>query len=137
MLVAMGGNIAPCPAALVVMLTALTLHQLGYGLVIIVAFGIGLAAVLTGLGIAIVRGAALLARSQKIDRALAYGPLISAAVISGLGATMFAQGMASGIIRAPMWLVIVLTLTAIAGFATRPGQAHAHEHSHSESPHAA
>jgi ABC-type nickel/cobalt efflux system permease component RcnA len=135
MVIAMGGNIAPCPAALVVMLTALTLHQLGYGLAIIVAFGVGLAAVLTGLGIAVVRGAALIARSQKSNRALAYGPLISAAVISLIGAVMFGQGLASGIIQVPAWSVIGLTIAAIAGYAIRPG--HVHGHVHSGSPHAA
>jgi nickel/cobalt exporter len=135
MLIAMGGNIAPCPAALVVMLTALTLHQLGYGLVIIVAFGVGLAAVLTGLGIAIVRGAALIARSPKVERLLAYGPCLSAAVISVIGAVMFGQGLASGIIQVPAWSVIALTIAAIAGYAMRPG--HVHGHVHAESPHAA
>jgi nickel/cobalt exporter len=129
MLIAMGGNIAPCPAALVVMLTALTLHQLGYGLAIIVAFGVGLAAVLTGLGIAVVRGAALIARGPNIARALAYGPFISAAVISLIGAVMFGQGLASGIIQVPAWSVIALTIAAIAGYAMRPGHVHSHVHS--------
>jgi nickel/cobalt transporter (NicO) family protein len=126
MFIAMSGNIAPCPAALVVMLTALTLHQLGYGLVIIVAFGIGLAAVLTGLGLAVVRGAALIARSPKFDRALVFGPFISAAVISLIGAVMFGQGIANGIIQVPAWSVIALTIAAIAGYAIRPGHVHNH-----------
>jgi len=126
MFIAMSGNIAPCPAALVVMLTALTLHQLGYGLVIIVAFGIGLAAVLTGLGLAVVRGAALIARSPKFERALVFGPFISAAVISLIGAVMFGQGIANGIIQVPAWSVIALTIAAIAGYAIRPGHVHNH-----------
>ncbi|HEY5096074.1 MAG TPA: hypothetical protein VII69_13240 [Candidatus Eremiobacteraceae bacterium] len=135
MLIAMSGNIAPCPAALVVMLTALTLHQLGYGLIIIVAFGVGLAAVLTGLGIAVVRGAALIARSPKFERAIVFGPLISAAVISLIGAVMFGQGIANGIIQVPAWSVIALTIAAIAGYAIRPG--HVHSQMHSKSPHTA
>jgi ABC-type nickel/cobalt efflux system permease component RcnA len=136
-LIAMSGNLAPCPAALVVMLAALASHQLAYGLAIIIAFGIGLAGVLTGLGIAVVRGAASIARSPQLQKIAAYGPLASACVISCIGAILFAQGLASGIIRAPGWPVILLTLSAIAGYAMRPGHAHSHAHPHFESPHAA
>jgi ABC-type nickel/cobalt efflux system permease component RcnA len=136
-LVAMSGNLAPCPAALVVMLAALASHQLVYGLAIIVAFGIGLAGVLTGLGIAVVRGAASISRRPQLQRIVAYGPLASACAIACIGALLFAQGLASGIIRAPGWPVILLTLSAIAGYATRPGHEHAHAHSHFKSPHAA
>jgi ABC-type nickel/cobalt efflux system permease component RcnA len=136
-LIAMSGNIAPCPAALVVMLAALASHQLVYGLAIIVAFGIGLAGVLTGLGIAVVRGAASISRRPQLQRIFAYGPLASACVIACIGALLFAQGLASGIIRAPGWPVILLTLSAIAGYAMRPGHAHTHAHPHFESPHTA
>jgi len=58
-------------------------------------------------------------------------------VISGIGAVLFAQGLASGIIRAPGWPVILLTLSAIAGYAMRPGHAHTHTRPHVESPNAA
>ena len=40
----MSGGIAPCPAAIVVLLTALHLHRVGYGLFLIVVFSLGLAA---------------------------------------------------------------------------------------------
>ncbi len=124
-MIAMSGNVAPCPAALVVMLAALASHQLGYGLAIIVAFGIGLAATLTGLGIAVVRGASLIARRPAVKRIVAFGPLASACAISFIGALMFGQGIASSIIRAPGWPVTLLTLGAIAGYAMRPGHTHA------------
>ena len=125
-MIAMSGNVAPCPAALVVMLAALASHQLGYGLAIIVAFGIGLAATLTGLGIAVVRGASIIARRPAVKRIVAFGPLASACAISFIGALMFGQGIASSIIRAPGWPVTLLTLGAIAGYAMRPGHTHAH-----------
>lgn len=127
-MIAMSGNVAPCPAALVVMLAALASHQLGYGLAIIVAFGVGLAAVLTGLGIAVVRGASLVAQRPAVKRIVAYGPLASACAISAIGALMFGQGLASSIIRAPGLPVTLLTLGAIAGYAMRPGHTHAHSH---------
>ena len=127
-LVAMSGNIAPCPAALVVMLAALALHQVAYGIVIIVAFGIGLAAVLTGLGLALVRGTAWIARSRAAERFMAYGPVLSACVISVIGAVMVGQGIAGGIIRVQSWAVIALTLSAIAGYALQAAYGHTHRH---------
>ncbi|MBV8116803.1 MAG: hypothetical protein JOZ01_02430, partial [Candidatus Eremiobacteraeota bacterium] len=48
-LAAMSGGIAPCPAAIVVLLTALRLHRIGYGIALIVIFSLGLAAILTAL----------------------------------------------------------------------------------------
>ena len=44
----------PCPTAIVVMLSAVSLHRVGFGLVLIVAFSVGLATVLTGIGFALV-----------------------------------------------------------------------------------
>ena len=49
------GGIIPCPAALVVLLSAVSLHRIGLGLFLIVAFSLGLAAVLIGIGILMVR----------------------------------------------------------------------------------
>jgi nickel/cobalt exporter len=130
MLVAMSGNIAPCPAALVVLLAALALHEVGYGLAVIVAFSIGLAGVLTGLGIALVRGAAWISSRPAFDRLAAYGPLASACVISVIGAVMLGQAAAAGMFHAPPALVVLLALTAIALAASLPGHGHSLEYSH-------
>ncbi|RXH58881.1 sulfite exporter TauE/SafE family protein [Granulicella sibirica] len=56
------GGIIPCPAALVVLLSAVSLHRVGLGLFLIVAFSLGLAAVLIGIGILMVRARGLLSR---------------------------------------------------------------------------
>ncbi|MGI8995859.1 MAG: nickel/cobalt transporter, partial [Pyrinomonadaceae bacterium] len=40
------GGLLPCPSALVVMLSAITLGRVGYGLILVVAFSVGLASVL-------------------------------------------------------------------------------------------
>ncbi|MDQ3011253.1 MAG: sulfite exporter TauE/SafE family protein, partial [Acidobacteriota bacterium] len=48
------GGLLPCPSALVVMLSAISLHRVGYGLVLIIAFSLGLASVLTGIGLAFI-----------------------------------------------------------------------------------
>ncbi|MFZ0032845.1 MAG: hypothetical protein WAK84_13350 [Candidatus Cybelea sp.] len=91
-LAAMSGGIAPCPAAIVVLLTALHLHRVGYGLLLIVVFSLGLAAVLSGLGLAVVRGAAWLGRRSQFARAAQFAPFLTAGVISIIGAIMLAQG---------------------------------------------
>jgi nickel/cobalt transporter (NicO) family protein len=50
------GGLLPCPSAIVVMFSAISLHRVGFGLVLIVFFSLGLAGVLTGIGFALVYG---------------------------------------------------------------------------------
>jgi nickel/cobalt exporter len=127
MLVAMGGNIAPCPAALVALLAALALHEVGFGLAVVVAFSLGLAAVLTILGIALVRGAVWISHRPQFDKITTYAPLVSACVISVIGAVMLGQGAAAGAFDAPPFAVAALAIAAVAAFALSPGHAHGHE----------
>ena len=51
LLLGISGGIVPCPAALVVLLSAVALHRVGFGLFLILAFSSGLAAVLIGMGL--------------------------------------------------------------------------------------
>ncbi len=129
-LIAMSGNLAPCPAALVVLLTAMTLHQVGYGLLVVVAFSLGLAAVLTGLGIAVVRGAGWFSTRPSYVRLVRYGPLATAAMISIIGTVMIANA-ATNVVPVSAWLVGTFVALAIAGYALAPG----HTHSHALQPH--
>lgn len=116
-LAAASGNVAPCPAALVVLLAAIALHRVGYGLVLIVAFSIGLAAVLTVLGVAVVRSAAWLVGRPRFANAARSAPLVSSAVIACVGAVMVAQGFAAQGAGIPVPLVAALVLVAVAGYA--------------------
>ncbi len=122
---AASGNIAPCPAALVVLLAAISLHQVAWGLAIVVAFGVGLAAVLTVLGIAVVRGAGWLAKRPAFDRLSRLAPVVSAAVIGLVGAVTVAQGFAAQGAGVPVPLVAALVALAIAGYAFAPRHSHA------------
>jgi ABC-type nickel/cobalt efflux system permease component RcnA len=45
------GGLIPCPSALIVMLSAIALERVGFGLILIVAFSLGLAGVLTLIGV--------------------------------------------------------------------------------------
>ncbi|HEY1655079.1 MAG TPA: hypothetical protein VGF86_08210 [Candidatus Tumulicola sp.] len=117
---AMSGGIAPCPAAIVVLLTALHLHRVGYGLLLIVAFSLGLAAILAGLGMAVVHGAAWLQRRGGFARLARIAPLITGAVISVIGAVMLAQGAADEGVRVPSAAIVALTLFGILLFTLVP-----------------
>ncbi len=48
------GGLLPCPSALVVLLSAIALGRTGFGLLLVSAFSLGLAAVLTGIGILLI-----------------------------------------------------------------------------------
>jgi nickel/cobalt transporter (NicO) family protein len=128
---AASGNVAPCPAALVVLLAAISLHQIGYGLALIVAFSVGLALVLTVLGIAVVRSAAWLVARPQFDRVARFAPLVTAAVIAVVGAVMVGQGFAAQGAGISALLVTALVLVAVAGYAfawhqhRMPSEAHA------------
>jgi len=123
-LIAMSGNFAPCPAALVVLLTALALHRGGYGLLVVVAFSIGLAGVLTTLGILVVRGASWLSHRRGFERITACSPLATAFIIAAIGVVMVTRAAAS-IALVPFWGVAALVIIAIAGYALAPGHSHA------------
>ncbi len=111
------GNIAPCPAALVVLLAAIGLHRVGYGLVLVIAFSIGLAAVLTALGIAVVRSAAWLVARPSFDRVARFAPLVTACAMAAIGSLMIGQGFVAQGAGVPVALVAGLTFAAVVGYA--------------------
>ncbi len=123
---AMSGGVAPCPAALVVLLAALALNQIAYGIFVIIAFSFGLAATLTGLGIAVVRGAAWLQGRPQFERFVLYGPLVSATVISTIGAVMVGQGFAQEGVSLSAFVVTPLVALAILGYGFSHPWAHRH-----------
>jgi ABC-type nickel/cobalt efflux system permease component RcnA len=99
-LVALGvsGGIIPCRAALVVLLSALSMHRVGFGLILIVAFSVGLAAVLVAIGVLVVHAGRLMSRFREdgpwITRWL---PLTSSAVMTLLGIGIAVQALGAWI----------------------------------------
>jgi nickel/cobalt transporter (NicO) family protein len=77
-------GLIPCPSALVVLLAAVSQHEIGLGMVLIVAFSLGLAGTLTALGLAVVY-ARRLAPRLKLPRLFAALPAASALLIVGVG----------------------------------------------------
>lgn len=90
------GGLLPCPSALVVLLSAIALHRVGYGLLLVVAFSIGLAATLTGIGLAFVYAGGVVKRSRlgAIDNPLVrLLPVASAFTITCIGALICYQAI--------------------------------------------
>jgi nickel/cobalt transporter (NicO) family protein len=94
-LIAMGASagLIPCPSALVVLLGAVAQGQIVLGMVLIVAFSAGLAATLTGLGLAVVLAGRALAHMRVPGRLATAVPTISAALIVGVGIVLTAQAL--------------------------------------------
>jgi len=82
------GGILPCPSALVVLLAAISLHRIGYGLLLVLAFSIGLASVLTAVGLTFVYAKRLLKSAGIFDRLSKVLPVASAFVITCAGLTI-------------------------------------------------
>ena len=68
------GGLLPCPAALVVMLGAIALDRVGFGLLLIVAFSLGLAGALTAIGVLMVRAKLLFERMSVEGRWFSRNP---------------------------------------------------------------
>ncbi|HEY0795538.1 MAG TPA: hypothetical protein VGD64_07135 [Acidisarcina sp.] len=90
------GGIIPCPAALIVLLSAFALHRVGLGFFLIVAFSLGLAAVLIGFGMMMVYARRFMTHLQ-IDGPLTkrWLPVASSAFITILGSVLAYQAFAT------------------------------------------
>src|SRR5438045_6912606 len=94
-LLGMGASagLIPCPSALVVLLGAISQHQVALGLLLITAFSIGLAATLTGLGLVVVYARGLLSRPNFGGGLATALPAVSAFVIVVAGLVLTAKGI--------------------------------------------
>jgi ABC-type nickel/cobalt efflux system permease component RcnA len=99
------GGLLPCPSALVVMLSAISLGRIGMGLLLIVAFSLGLAGVLTGIGILFVHGGRWISRlnqgrQQRLGAGLRFLPVLSALIVTTAGLMITAQAIVqTGLLR--------------------------------------
>lgn len=79
------GGLVPCPDALVGMLGAIALQRIGFGLVMLIAYSLGLASVLTVIGILLVHSGKLFQRIPESGRVLRLMPVASALFITIVG----------------------------------------------------
>ena len=86
--VGVSGGLLPCPSALVVLLAAISLHRVAFGLLLILAFSAGLALTITGIGLAAVLARSAFRRVSFEGRLVRLLPAASALVILAAGLAM-------------------------------------------------
>ena len=92
------GGIVPCTGALVILLLAVALHRIAFGLLLLVTFSVGLASILIAIGVLIVKARPLVERFSGDGRWIQRLPIASAVVIIAVGcAITFKTLMHSGI----------------------------------------
>jgi nickel/cobalt exporter len=100
-LIALGasGGLVPCPSGLILLLGAIRFDHVGLGLVLLVAFSAGLAAVLTTIGLTVIYAKDLLPDSSKTESHPVFRlvPVLSAGVVLCIGLVM--TGISLGVIR--------------------------------------
>jgi ABC-type nickel/cobalt efflux system permease component RcnA len=87
------GGLLPCPSALVVLLGAIAVDRIAFGLVLVFAFSLGLAGVLTGIGVIFVYSRRLFDRSPAKRGWLQLLPAASALFISLAGVMISARAL--------------------------------------------
>jgi nickel/cobalt transporter (NicO) family protein len=94
-LVAVGitGGLLPCPSALVVLLAAISLHRLAFGMLLIVAFSAGLALSITGIGLVAVLAKHVFKRASFDGHLVRLLPAASALVILAAGLAMTVRAL--------------------------------------------
>lgn len=90
------GGALPCPSALVVLLGAIAMHRIAFGMLLIVAFSLGLASVLVLTGVLLVKARGLLERIGSGGRAAELLPVLSSVVIILVGIGISVEALGSG-----------------------------------------
>jgi nickel/cobalt transporter (NicO) family protein len=91
--VGIAAGLLPCPSALVVLLSAIALHRIGLGLALIVAFSVGLAAAITGIGLLAVLARCAFGRLSLDGPIVRILPAVSAALILAVGLAITAKAL--------------------------------------------
>jgi len=89
------GGVIPSPSAIIVLISAVSLGRIGFGLALIAVFSIGLAATLSAVGLALVYGRRAVATRAGDGRVFRLLPLASACALIILGAFVAARGVLS------------------------------------------
>jgi ABC-type nickel/cobalt efflux system permease component RcnA len=93
------GGLVPNGTALVVLLIAIAFHEMALGLLLVVAFGLGIAAVLGSVGMATVlvrrRGGQLTAPGGRLGNVLGFLPLVSGLAVLAVGLFLTFEALAA------------------------------------------
>ena len=86
-------GLIPCPSALVVLLAAIAQHEVALGMLLIVAFSLGLAGTLTALGLAVVHARRFVPPHIAASRLAALMPAASALLVIAVGFVLAARAV--------------------------------------------
>ncbi len=88
------GGLVPSASAILLLVGAIAAGRPALGIVLTIAFGVGMATVLVGVGVLLVRARTVVERlpSASVGRVLTYAPLITAVVFVIIGISLSIQG---------------------------------------------
>ena len=104
-LIGMGvaGGLVPSPSALIVLLASIGLGRTAFGVVLVVAYGLGMAATLTAVGLLLVklrgrleRRVADLRRARLLSRVVLALPVLTAVLVLVVGLSLVLRGVVLG-----------------------------------------
>jgi len=88
------GGLLPCPSALVVLLGAIALNRIGFGLILVLAFSLGLAGALTAIGMTFIYAGRLFERFPSQGKIIRILPALSALIVSLIGVAISIKALA-------------------------------------------
>ncbi len=86
-------GLMPCPSALVVLLAAIAIGKISFGLIMVIAFSLGMAGALTSLGLLLVSAKKLFQSIPQPSKLMKFLPALSALLIALLGLGMTTQAI--------------------------------------------
>ncbi len=93
----LAGGLIPSTSALLILLGSIAAGRPAFGLVLVVAFGLGMAAVMSGVGLAMIFARSRLERMPRrstLGRVAAVAPLVASVAVLGLGLVLTWQAVA-------------------------------------------
>ena len=93
----LAGGLIPSTSALLILLGAIAGGRAAFGVVLVVAFGLGMAAVMTGVGLALILARGRidgLAADSTLGRFRTWLPLAAACLVLGIGLYLTVQAVA-------------------------------------------
>jgi len=93
LLLGISGGMVPCPSAIVVLLAAIAMHKIAFGLALILFFSIGLASILIIIGIGIVSAKKYISIFDETKKWQSYLLCISPVLVTLLGGILFIRSL--------------------------------------------
>ncbi|HEY3163289.1 MAG TPA: sulfite exporter TauE/SafE family protein [Candidatus Limnocylindrales bacterium] len=93
----LAGGLIPSTSALLILLGSIAAGRPAFGLMLVVAFGLGMAAVMTTVGLVMIAARSRLDRMpsrSSLGRLAALAPLVASIAVLGLGLVLTAQAVA-------------------------------------------